>query len=305
MAGTDKTVLLTGATGLLGRAVVRKFEATEGWKIVGTGYSRGGAGIVKIDLNDTAAVEKLVAEVKPSIVIHAAAERRPDVAAKNPELTKKLNVFATEQLARITAAQDVPLIYISTDYVFDGSKPPYQPEDKANPTNLYGETKYDGETVVRAENPRGHVLRVPVLYGKAEYNAESAVNILMDVVLNEAKKPKVDMDNWSVRYPTNVDDVARVLRDLSETILAGAAVPPVLHFSSEQKYTKYEICLLYAELMAVPTDHLVRVDELEATPGVIRPHDCHLSSDRLAALGIDVSNVDFKAWWQRAALPLL
>lgn len=75
------------------------------------------------------------------------------------------------------------LIYISTDYVFDGTAPPYEVEDKPNPLQFYGETKLGGEEAIKSVYPEAVILRVPILYGDTEYNGESAINVLIDVVL--------------------------------------------------------------------------------------------------------------------------
>lgn len=109
-------------------------------------------------------------------------------------------------LAKESYARGIFLIYISTDYVFDG-KPgaaPYEAHTSPNPPNFYGETKLVGEQAVLEASPCGGavVLRVPVLYGEVEENKESAVNVLLDTVWNVGKKHKIEMDHWSVRYPT-------------------------------------------------------------------------------------------------------
>ena len=111
------------------------------------------------------------------------------------------------------------LIYISTDYVFSGRQgdAPYEAHATPGPTNLYGQTKLDGEYAVLDEfkiagkGGLGVVLRVPVLYGPAESPAESAVNVLMDSV-HKAQEDgaKIKMDHWALRYPTNTEDVGRV-----------------------------------------------------------------------------------------------
>lgn len=75
------------------------------------------------------------------------------------------------------------LIYMSTDYVFDGTTPPYEVEDKPNPLNFYGQTKLDGEEAIKSVYPEAVILRVPILYGSTEYNGESAINVLIDAVL--------------------------------------------------------------------------------------------------------------------------
>lgn len=112
-------------------------------------------------------------------------------------------------------------MYISTDYVFPG-KPgdaPYEAEATPSPPNLYGQTKLDGEQVLLKEFSKAGkkglavVLRVPVLYGKAEMPAESAVNVLMDAVWKaQTEGAKIKMDHWALRYPTNTEDVGRVCR---------------------------------------------------------------------------------------------
>lgn len=115
------------------------------------------------------------------------------------------------------------LIYISTDYVFPGTKgdAPYEITSEPRPTNLYGETKLGGERAVLEEyekagqKGRGVVLRVPLLYGEAERPAESAVNVLMDAVWKaQEKDAAVKMDHWALRYPTNTEDVGRVCQGI-------------------------------------------------------------------------------------------
>jgi dTDP-4-dehydrorhamnose reductase len=150
----------------------------------------------------------------------AAANRFPDKVDADPEGTRRLNVQATRSLSHLCAQQDVLLIYISTDYVFSGKpgEAPYEADAQTGPTNLYGQTKLDGEHAVLQEysaagkNGLGVVLRVPVLYGEAEMPAESAVNVLMDVVWKAqgGGAKKVKMDHWALRYPTNTEDCGRV-----------------------------------------------------------------------------------------------
>lgn len=148
-----------------------------------------------------------------------AANRFPDKVDKDPEGTRRLNIEASAALARLCAERSTLLVYISTDYVFSG-KPgdaPYEAEAPTGPTNLYGQTKLDGEHAVLEEYKKagkeglGVVLRVPVLYGKAETPSESAINVLLDTVKKaEGEGPPIKMDHWSLRYPTNTEDVARV-----------------------------------------------------------------------------------------------
>jgi len=213
-------------------------------------------------------------------------------------------VTATSTLAQICAEKAILLIYLSSDYVFPGTEgqAPYQITDTPSPPNLYGETKYAGEKEV-LKTGKGVVLRVPVLYGEAESSKESAVNVLMDTVLKVGTEgAEIKMDHWAIRYPTNTEDVARVLQDIATLYLSKSndSLPKVLHFSSEDKLTKYEICQLFAEIQGLPMDGLKpNTDGNEPKAAVQRPYDCHLSSQALEELGIGVQTMDFKGWWRR------
>lgn len=171
----------------------------------------------------------------------------------------------------------------------------------------------------------GVVLRVPVLYGEAEMPAESAVNVLMDVVWKaqgeDAKTVK--MDHWALRYPTNTEDCGRVAAGESLVLFFGllcgafaddeadiathylittdkASLPKVLQFSSEDKYTKYEMCQVFGEIMGLNIDRIEpNTEGNDPNASVQRPYDCHLSTRALKELGIDVSTQDFVGWWRR------
>jgi dTDP-4-dehydrorhamnose reductase len=148
-----------------------------------------------------------------------AANRFPDKCDNDPEGTRALNIAASASLAKRCAVDSIILIYISTDYVFPGTEgdAPYEVTSTPKPSNLYGQTKWEGEKAVLSayENAGkagwGVVLRVPVLYGEAESPAESAVNVLMNLVQKaDEKGANIKMDHWAIRYPTNTEDVARV-----------------------------------------------------------------------------------------------
>jgi dTDP-4-dehydrorhamnose reductase len=145
-----------------------------------------------------------------------------------------------------------------------------------------------------------------VLYGEAERPAESAVNVLMDAVKKaQDKEAGVTMDHWAIRYPTNTEDVGRVCQDIAAKYLQTedkSTLPTILQFSSEDKCTKYEICELFADIMGYSMEGMkANTEGNDPKASVQRPYDCHLSSQALQDLGIDVSTQDFKGWWRREA----
>ena len=220
-----------------------------------------------------------------------------------------MNVQATSALAEATSSRGILLIYTSTDYVFPGveGEAPYEADAPTRPPNVYGQTKLDGEEAVLQATAKTHlgiVLRVPILYGHAGKPADSAVNVLMDTV-DKASMPdakEVVMDDWSKRYPTNTEDVGRVLKDIAQKYLSAspevrARMPKVLQFSSEDCMTKYQMCEVFAEVLGVKMDK-IKANKEGGGPGAVqRPYDTHLSTKNLKELGISVWTQNFKDWW--------
>uniref|UniRef100_A0AAA9SQQ6 Methionine adenosyltransferase 2 subunit beta n=1 Tax=Bos taurus TaxID=9913 RepID=A0AAA9SQQ6_BOVIN len=209
----NRRVLITGATGLLGRAVYKEFQQNN-WHAVGCGFRRARPKFEQVNLLDSNAVHHIIYDFQPHVIVHCAAERRPDVVENHPDAASQLNVDASGNLAKEAAAIGAFLIYISSDYVFDGTNPPYREEDIPNPLNLYGKTKLEGEKAVLENNLGAAVLRIPVLYGEVERLEESAVTIMFDKV--QFSNKSANMDHWQQRFPTHVKDVATVCRQLAE-----------------------------------------------------------------------------------------
>ncbi|KAJ5641927.1 NAD dependent epimerase/dehydratase family protein [Penicillium lividum] len=303
-------VLVTGASGLLGRQVFNIFQRS-GVLVVGQGLSRATPPtILKADLEKAEEVNYILNEVKPQIVIHCAANKSPDSCDKDPEKARKLNVDATRVLAEECATRGALLIYISTDYVFSGKEgeAPYEADAETNPPNLYGQLKRDGENAVleaTKDTGLGVVLRVPVLYGTSKDTSESAVNTLVESVMKaQDADAGVKMDDWAQRYPTNTEDVARICRDIVIKYIKEKhrmkELPHILQFSSEDRMTKYEICEKLAGILGFPLPGMIPNKQgNDPNAGAQRPYDTHLSTKALVDLGIDVRTVDFVTWWRR------
>ena len=132
-------VLVTGASGLLGRQIMAEFASLPSFSPFGLCFSRPGPNLKKLDLTDEKATADYFIQLKPQIVIHAAAQRFPDKVEKDYEAALELNVSVSRRLAVLCKELKARLIYISTDYVFDGTAAPYSHLAAPKPANRYGE----------------------------------------------------------------------------------------------------------------------------------------------------------------------
>ncbi|XP_042309358.1 methionine adenosyltransferase 2 subunit beta isoform X1 [Sceloporus undulatus] len=279
----NRRVLVTGATGLLGRAVHKEFKANN-WNTVGCGYSRARPMFEQVNLLDAAAVHKLIQDFQPHVIIHCAAERRPDVVDSQPDLASQLNVVASGNIAKEAAQVGAFLVYISTDYVFDGTDPPYKENDVPNPLNLYGQTKLDGEKAVLRNSKDAAVLRIPILYGEVERLDESAVTVMFDKV--QFNNKSANMDHWQQRFPTYVKDVASICRQLAEKRMLDPSIKGTFHWSGNEQMTKFEMARAMADAFNLPSSHLRPITDSPVV-GALRPKNAHLDCSRLRMLGIE------------------
>jgi len=276
----NKRVFITGASGLLGRAVLAAFQQSQ-WTVLGSAFSRVREGLVRVDICQKEEIIKMIQEFKPTCIIHCAAQRFPDKVDKDLEGTLKLNVEATKNLAVLAANAGITMIYISTNYVFDGTKPPYSEEDETNPLNTYGQTKLDGEKVT-LEASSGHiVLRVPVLYGPVEYLGESSVTVLLESLLNSEKK---SLSDYEIRFPSHVDDIASVCLSLSELKATNSKIGGIFQWGGKERMTKYGMISHISEVFQLSKEHIT--PDRNAIPGAPRPHNAQLSNAKLEKLAI-------------------
>lgn len=279
-------IMVTGATGLLGRAVVKQLELT-GHEVVATGFSRASDSVHRLDLTLASDVADFVSHHCPQVIVHCAAERRPDVSEQNPQAALALNLSASQALAQAAKANHAWLIYISTDYVFDGTQPKYAEDAATHPVNFYGESKRKGEEIVLNTSPDFAVLRLPILYGQVEKLSESAVLVLIQQLMDQLPQ---GIDDWAVRSPTSTADIANAIDKLIAQHIEHSIVQGIYHFSAAETMTKYQMLLILGEILQLSTAHLT--PESTPTDSAKRPRDCTLSCARLAALGIR-SDIDF------------
>ena len=210
-------VFVTGVSGQLGRDVMLELK-NRGIEAVGSDRSGDGKGefdVVALDITDKENVEKVLTEINPDAIVHCAAWTNVDGAEdeKMQPIVKAVNVDGTQNLADMAKKLDSKMIYISTDYVFNGQgTTPWQPDDKSYaPLNFYGETKLGGEQAVANTLEKYFIVRIAWVFGQNGKN-------FVDTMLRVGKEHKeVKVVNDQIGTPTYCPDLARLLVDMLET----------------------------------------------------------------------------------------
>ena len=279
-------ITVTGATGMLGRAVMERLKDENDCEVLGFCHSRKADGLKAVDLTDEEATVDALDGFSPDVIIHTAAIRKPDEFAADEDKANRLNVDATRTLAKWVAGHPSSyMIYISSDYVFNGVNAPYFPDSEICPVNAYGVSKAKGEEVCKElAAARTAVLRVPVLYGDVETLDESSVT---SVFAQVKKNEKCVMDDWAVRYPTHVANVADVLVKMASKRLAGT-----FQWSGKEAMTKLDMAFVAADILGVDKN-LFAGSGAPANGSEPRPKDCHLDRSALEKEGVSTDDIPF------------
>lgn len=250
--------------------------------ILGLALSRADGRLKKLDITDRNAVDECISHYRPDVIIHSAAIRKPDICENDPDYTYKINVEATASVVESAVKCGAWVLYISSDYVFDGTNPPYKADDKTNPLNIYGKSKLEGEEILRAKMPSGGILRVPILYGPVEDLDECGITQLVKQILSGQSGV---VESWATRYPTHVANVADACLMLAKAWHAGnenVRRGGVFQFSGEDPVTKADMARIIGEILSIDISQL-KIDP-SGPIGAPRPRDCHLDCSRLETL---------------------
>lgn len=206
--GTDKMrIFVTGVKGQLGHDVSNECRKR--------GYEVIGVDIEDMDITDTAAVNSVITEAMPDVVVHCAAWTAVDAAEEEENIAKvrAVNADGTRNIADVCKKLDCKMIYISTDYVFDGQgDKPWEPDCKAySPLNVYGQTKLDGELAVAETLKKYFIVRIAWVFG---VNGKNFIKTMLSL---GQKYDTVRVVNDQIGTPTYTYDLARLLTDMAES----------------------------------------------------------------------------------------
>ena len=203
-------VLVTGVGGQLGHDVMNELKK-RGHEAVGTDVQ--GACDLTLDITDAAAVAETLRQIRPDALIHCAAWTAVDAAEDQEALVRSINGVGTANLAAACKESGAKMMYISTDYVFDGQgDTPWQPDCKASkPLNVYGQTKLEGELAVANSLEKYFIVRIAWVFGK------NGKNFVKTMLALSQKYDTLRVVCDQIGTPTYTFDLARLLVDMIET----------------------------------------------------------------------------------------
>ncbi len=261
-------VLVTGVKGQLGHDVKNE--------LISRGIETVGVDVDEMDITDQTAVREVLVRENPDAVIHCAAWTAVDAAEDQVEKCTLVNVKGTENIARVCKDLSCKMMYISTDYVFDGKgNRPWEPEDPVTePLNIYGLTKYKGEAAVRSLVDRHFIVRIAWVFGK---NGKNFVRTMLN--LGE-KYHRITVVNDQYGTPTYTYDLARLLVDMILTDSYGT-----YHATNEGDYiTWYDFACEIFRQAGIEME-VVPVSSAEYAAKAKRPENSRMNRSKLVEQG--------------------
>lgn len=266
-------LLITGASGLLGTKLCQLAVERHHETYASYGQHKPLCGTpLELNILDPRAQRQAFDKIKPDAVVHAAALTDVDKCEMEKQLAWKTNVEATENLAQLCKERDVFLVYVSTDYVFDGQKGMYKETDNPAPINYYGLTKLKGEQAVQALDDHC-IARGSVIYGSTPATGKINFALWLLDKLRKKEEIKIVTDQWN--SPTLNLNMAEMILETVEKRIVGT-----LHLAGATRLSRYEFAEYVAEVFNFDPTYVtpIRSDQLKWVAR--RPRDSSLNVDK-------------------------
>ena len=260
-------IFVTGVRGQLGHDIMLEL-ARRGIEAVGVDKE-------EMDITDPEAVRALIMKEAPTAMIHCAAWTAVDSAEDQEEACRAVNALGTENIARVCGELDIPMMYFSTDYVFNGQgERPWEPDDEAEPLGAYGRTKYEGELALRRYVPeKFFIIRIQWVYG---INGKHFVKTMLK--LSETHKELRVVDD-QIGGPSYTPDIAKLAVDMILTDRYG-----IYHAANKGYCSWYDFAVKIFEL-ADRDVKVIPVSTEEYGAKAPRPHNSRMDTSKLIKNG--------------------
>ena len=282
-------IFVTGVCGQLGHDVVNN-AVSRGHEVTGSDIQTVYSGVadgsavtaapyVQLDITDKDAVNSVISEIRPDAIVHCAAWTAVDLAEDEENRVKvdKINHLGTQYIAEAAKSINCKMLYLSTDYVFDGKGVrPWQPDDKCYaPLNIYGQSKLDGELAVSSTLDKYFIVRIAWVFG---LNGKNFIKTMINVGKTH---DSVRVVNDQIGTPTYTLDLSRLLVDMIETDKYG-----YYHATNEGGYISwYDFCVEFYKQYGLDTKVIPVTTEEYGLSKAARPVNSRLDKSKLVEAG--------------------
>tara|TARA_B100001996_G_scaffold340465_1_gene293997 strand:- start:1827 stop:2693 length:867 start_codon:yes stop_codon:yes gene_type:complete len=263
-------ILITGGFGQLGTSVYQRLIGR--FDIIRTGRIKPvGVEGIEMDLRDGVKVKQIIQLFKPDLILHLGAMTNVDQCELNPYIAREVNIAGTEHLCEAFSGK---IIYISTDYVFDGHAGPYSEDANVCPINVYGETKLASERLVLLHNNNNLILRGNVLY---DYAIESHASFLNWVIQSLKDSIEIQVVNDQFNNPTWTYSLADIISLCIDKDISG-----LYHWADADIVTRYDFALNIAKVFSLDRKLIKSISTKDLNQSAMRPLKSGLVADRIA-----------------------
>ena len=260
-------ILITGSKGQLGHDLMNELEKR--------GIEYIGVDVEEMDITDADACRRVITEAAPDAVIHCAAYTAVDAAEDNVELCRKINAEGTKNIAEVCRDLDIKMMYISTDYVFNGQgERPWEPDDHREPLNIYGLTKYEGEVYIERLVKKFFTVRIAWVFGV------NGKNFIKTMLRLGKERGAVSVVDDQIGSPTYTYDLARLLVDMIQTEEYGR-----YHATNEGLCSWYEFACEIFRQAGMDEVTVTPVDSSQFPAKAKRPKNSRMDRSKLVEKG--------------------
>lgn len=266
-----KKILITGSNGLLGQKLIHLILDHSNHKLLATSkgenrvQSRHDFNYCSMDITNNDEVNSVVSDFNPDVIINTAAMTNVDACESYREQCVAMNVHGVQHLVDVSIENDIHLIHLSTDFVFDGDSGPYKEDDTPNPLSFYGASKYDSEQIlINSDLKNWAIARTIIIYGHVENMSRSNIVLWAKGALE--KQNPINIVDDQFRSPTYADDLAKGCLLIAEKQANG-----IFHLSGKDSMSILELVENVADFYGLDKNNIIPIKTSSLNQAAKRP----------------------------------
>lgn len=270
-----KTVLIIGASGFLGKELYKVFKLDNKYQTYGTYSKNNILDFEYLDVTNLDNINNIFQKIKPDIVIITMALTNVEYCEVNRKEAYNINVGGIKNLSKISKIYDCKVVYVSTEYVFDGNDGPYDETYDEAPINYYGKTKFEGEKIIQSEIKEYMIARTTVVYG---WDLDSK-NFIMQFIKNLSQNKTMKIPTDQISSPTYCPNLAKMIKESCDKGITG-----IFNMVGSNVMDRYNFALKAAEILDLNQELLIPIETKTLGQIAKRPLNAGLKVDKISKI---------------------